>query len=69
MLRSRLPHRVNLTDKGRQKLLTVGKPLGAAIKELISIVAYRAFLRWKAADGVACDQWLGGLLKHYRTAG
>lgn len=45
-LRARLPKRVTVTEKERQTLLRFGKPLGAAIKGLISIVSPRTFARW-----------------------
>ena len=47
MLRSRLPKRVNLTPKERDRLFRLGEPLGVALRELVSIVTYRTFLRWK----------------------
>src|SRR5581483_8936074 len=46
ILRSKLPRRINVTPKERQRLLKFGKPLGTAIKDLISIVSPRTFLRW-----------------------
>jgi putative transposase len=48
ILRSRLPKRVDLTQTERNRLFKLGESLGSAIKELISIVSYRTFLRWKA---------------------
>lgn len=47
MLRSRLPKRVNLMPKERDRLFKLGEPLGVALRELVSIVTYRTFLRWK----------------------
>lgn len=46
ILRKRLGKRVLVTDKERRQLLKFGKPVGKAIKELISIVTPRTFLGW-----------------------
>jgi putative transposase len=46
ILRARLPERIIVTPKERKRLLKFGKPLGAKIKELISIVSPRTFYRW-----------------------
>ena len=46
MLREQLPKRIILTPRERQRLLRFGKPLGAAIKDLITIVSARTFARW-----------------------
>jgi putative transposase len=46
ILRARLPERLQVTPQERQRLLKFGKPLGTAIKDLISIVSPRTFLRW-----------------------
>jgi putative transposase len=54
ILRSKLPERVSVTAQEKQRLVRLGKPLGAAIQELISIVCPRTFQRWVAeADGPA----------------
>lgn len=45
ILRSRLPAQISVTAKERQRLLRVGRKLGAQLKELISIVTYGSFLR------------------------
>jgi putative transposase len=50
ILRSKLPKQVPVTPKERQRLLKYGKPLGKAIKALISIVSPRTFLRRLQAD-------------------
>ena len=50
ILRDRLPKRIETTEAEREKLIKVGKPLGADIKKLISIVTPRTFLRWLQAD-------------------
>ncbi len=131
ILRSRLLRSVRTTPAERSRLLKLAKPLGNAVKELISIVTFRTFQRWRAdakktwvsifkreclnklivfgeghlqhiaetyvayhnsvrphsgldnavvgnkrptpeaveeEDGVVCESWLGGLLRHYRRA-
>lgn len=50
ILRSKLPKRVSLTERERQRLIKFGKPLGAAIKQLITIVSPRTFYRWLEGD-------------------
>jgi putative transposase len=51
ILRSKLPRVVKVTPQERRRLVKFGRPLGSALKELISIVSPRTFLRWLAADG------------------
>ena len=46
ILRSKLPQRVRLDDRDRRKLIRFGKPLGPALKHLISIVQYTTFQKW-----------------------
>ena len=46
VLRARLPKRIVATPKERARLLKFGKPLGSAIKDLITIVKPRTFARW-----------------------
>jgi len=46
ILRSRLSGRLPLNNQEKRKLLRHGKPLGARIKELISIVSYSTFRKW-----------------------
>ena len=46
ILRNRLGQRVLVTPQERRQLLKFGKPVGKAIKELISIVTARTFLGW-----------------------
>ena len=46
ILRGRLGKRVLVTPKERRQLLKFGKPVGKAIKELISIVTPRTFMGW-----------------------
>jgi putative transposase len=45
-LRARLPERVVVTPRERRRLIRLGKPLGTAIKELITIVSPATFQRW-----------------------
>ncbi|HEX9707981.1 MAG TPA: hypothetical protein VGA24_10125, partial [Steroidobacteraceae bacterium] len=45
ILRSKLPTRVVVTERERLRLVKVGTRVGAAIKELISIVTHRTFQR------------------------
>jgi putative transposase len=45
-LRSRLPERIVLTPRERRWLIRLGKPLGSAIKDLITIVSPATFQRW-----------------------
>src|SRR4051794_18328738 len=49
ILRDRLPKRVVLTPRERNRLLKYGRPLGPAIKNLITVVTPRTFLRWATA--------------------
>ena len=49
ILRSKLPKRVVCTPAERQRLVKLGKPLGSAIKDLITIVTPRSFARWASA--------------------
>jgi putative transposase len=41
ILRSKLPKRISVTPRERQRLLRFGKPLGAALRHLITIVSPR----------------------------
>ncbi len=50
ILRDKLPQRIAVTAQERQRLLKYGKPLGAAIRELITIVSPRTFARWLNAE-------------------
>lgn len=45
ILRARLPKRVTVTPAERRRLIRFGKPLGAAIKHVITIVSPRTFAR------------------------
>lgn len=46
VLRSKLPQRITVTPKERQRLLKFGAKLGSAIRQLVTIVAPSTFLRW-----------------------
>ena len=46
LLRSKLPKRITLTDQQRRRLVKHGKPLGARLAGLISIVSYETFRKW-----------------------
>ncbi len=50
ILRSKLPKRVTVTRRERQRLIKFGRPLGSAIKDLITIVSPRTFARWVKGD-------------------
>ena len=45
ILRWKLPRRIPVSLQERRQLLKFGKPVGAAIKELITIVSPRTFVR------------------------
>jgi len=46
VLRSKLPQRITVTPKERQRLLKFGTKLGKAIRSFVTIVAPSTFLRW-----------------------
>ena len=46
ILRSRLPKKTKFSYSERQKILRFGKPLGAAIRRVITITSYQSFRRW-----------------------
>src|SRR5262245_15362940 len=50
ILRGRLPRRIAVTPREKQRLLKLGRPLGASIKDFVSIVSPRTFLRWLNGD-------------------
>ena len=54
ILRAKLPKRISITPAERKRLVKLGKKVGPAIKELITIVSPRTFRRWVAkSEGVA----------------
>jgi len=46
ILRDKLPKRITITLQERARLVKYGKPLGAAINQLITIVVPETFARW-----------------------
>jgi putative transposase len=52
ILRGKLPGRITVTPKERQRLLKYGRGLGTAIRELITIVSPRTFARWLSGETV-----------------
>lgn len=46
ILRSKLPTRISITAKERQRLVKFGAKLGKALRQLVSIVTLDTFLRW-----------------------
>jgi putative transposase len=50
ILREKLPKRLAVTPRERNRLVKLGAKVGSAIKDLITIVTPRAFRRWLAAD-------------------
>jgi putative transposase len=46
ILRGKLPERIVLTQRERNRLIKYGKGLGTALRHLISIVSYDTFRRW-----------------------
>jgi putative transposase len=50
ILRDRLPDKIVVTPTEKRRLLRYGAPLGAAIRDLITVVHPRTFLRWLAGD-------------------
>lgn len=53
ILRDKLPKRITVTPAERQRLLKYGKPLGKALRDLITIVSARTFTRWLNGETVA----------------
>jgi putative transposase len=52
ILRSRLPKCITVTARERNRLVKLGKRLGSAINELITIVTPRSFARWVVGDRI-----------------
>ncbi|MEK7218739.1 MAG: hypothetical protein AAB728_04710, partial [Patescibacteria group bacterium] len=46
ILRSKLPRQVPITPEERSRLVQLGQKIGIKLRDLISIVTYRTFLRW-----------------------
>ncbi len=53
ILRSKLPKRVSITTAERARLVKIGRRVGPAIRELITIVHPRTFARWVQAKSAA----------------
>src|SRR5262245_49060314 len=50
ILRSRLPRRITISPRDKQRLIKFGRQLGVAIKDFVSIVTPRTFMRWVNGD-------------------
>jgi putative transposase len=50
VLRDKLPRRITVTPRERQRLVKFGRPLGAKVKDVVTIVSPRTFARWVAGD-------------------
>jgi putative transposase len=46
LLRDRLPKRLRVTVQERRRLIKLGRPLGSAMRHLVTIVTPRTFARW-----------------------
>jgi putative transposase len=46
LLRDRLPKRLRVTVQERRRLVKLGRPLGSAMRHLVTIVTPRTFARW-----------------------
>ena len=46
ILRARIPGQIHTKPEERKRLLELGRPLGRAIEELITIVSPKTFYRW-----------------------
>jgi putative transposase len=53
ILRAKLPRRITVIPRERQRLVKFGQVLGSAIRDLITIVSLRTFLRWLHDDNPA----------------
>lgn len=53
ILRGKLPRRIVVTAEERHRLVKLGLAVGKALKDLISIVSPRTFLRWVNGEAVA----------------
>jgi putative transposase len=58
ILRAKLPARITITPKERQRLLRFGSKLGRAINQLVTIVTPGTFLRWIRGDKRAAPEGL-----------
>jgi len=46
VLRGRLPKKIRLIQKEQEQILKYGRPLGASIKQVLTITSYQTFRRW-----------------------
>jgi putative transposase len=51
LLRDRLPKRLRVTVQDQRFLVKLGRPLGSAMRHLLTIVTPRTFARWLKGDG------------------
>jgi len=51
LLRERLPKRLRVTVQERRRLVKLGRPLGSAMRHLVTIVTPRTFSRWLKGEG------------------
>ena len=56
ILRSKLPQRIIVTPKERQRLVKFAKQLGKALRQLTTIVAPGTLLRWIREEKKECKQ-------------
>jgi len=48
VLRSRLGSKITVTPRERRRLVQLGRRIGPAMKDLITVVGYRTWQRWVA---------------------
>ena len=60
ILRRKLPKGISVTSAERQRLLRFAKPIGVAIKQILSIVSYGTFRRWLQRPPATCPRQLTG---------
>tara|TARA_R110000744_G_scaffold112179_2_gene210430 strand:+ start:30029 stop:31081 length:1053 start_codon:yes stop_codon:yes gene_type:complete len=51
ILRGKLPKRISLTKRERRTLIRFGRPVGPALRSIITIVQYSTFQRWLRPNG------------------
>lgn len=56
ILRSRCPKNVQTTPAERALLVRLGRPLGNAIQEMLSLVHYKSFLRWLREEKIPSNK-------------
>lgn len=56
ILRSRVPGQIHTKPHERERLLKLGKPLGRAIEELLTIISPSTFYRWLRDAGQGASQ-------------